>query len=73
MTTLESVILSYLVNALWQVPVLFAAGWLAARAIRVARSRRGTPRMGECAAAAGDASGGLRDSSGRRCAAFSIS
>jgi hypothetical protein len=34
MTTLESVILSYLVNALWQVPVLFAAGWLAARAIR---------------------------------------
>jgi TonB family protein len=34
MTTLESVILSYLANAFWQVPVLFAAGWLAARALR---------------------------------------
>jgi TonB family protein len=34
MTTLESIILSYLANALWQVPLLFAAGWLAARVIR---------------------------------------
>lgn len=34
MTTLESIILSYLANALWQVPLLFAAGWLAARAFR---------------------------------------
>lgn len=34
MTTLESIILSYLTNALWQVPLLFAAGWLAARALR---------------------------------------
>jgi TonB family protein len=34
MTTLESVLLSYLVNALWQLPLLFAAGWLAARILR---------------------------------------
>jgi TonB family protein len=34
MTNLESIILSFLVNALWQVPLLFAAGWLAARALR---------------------------------------
>ena len=34
MTTLESVLLSYLANTLWQVPLLFAAGWLAARALR---------------------------------------
>ena len=34
MTTLESIILSYLANALWQLPLLFAAGWLAARALR---------------------------------------
>jgi bla regulator protein blaR1 len=33
-TTLESIVLSYLANALWQVPVLFTAGWLAARALR---------------------------------------
>jgi TonB family protein len=33
-STLESGILSYLVNALWQVPLLFAAAWVAARAIR---------------------------------------
>lgn len=35
MTTLESVILSYLVNSLWQLPLLFAAGLLAARAVRL--------------------------------------
>jgi TonB family protein len=34
MTTFESFILSYLVNAVWQVPLLFAAGWVAARALR---------------------------------------
>lgn len=34
MTTLESILLSYFANALWQIPVLFAAGWLAARALR---------------------------------------
>src|SRR5215469_2293547 len=34
MTTLESVLLTYLVNALWQLPLLFAAGWLAARVVR---------------------------------------
>ena len=34
MTTLESILLSYLANAFWQLPVLFAAGWLAARALR---------------------------------------
>lgn len=34
MTTLQSWILSYLVNSLWQVPLLFAAGLLAARALR---------------------------------------
>ena len=34
MTTIESVLLSYLANALWQLPLLFAAGWLAARALR---------------------------------------
>ncbi len=30
----ESWILAYLLNSLWQVPLLFAAGWLAARALR---------------------------------------
>ena len=34
MTTLESIILSYLANALWQLPLVFAAGWLAARGVR---------------------------------------
>ena len=34
MTNFESFILSYLVNAIWQVPLLFAAGWVAARALR---------------------------------------
>lgn len=34
MTTLESMILSYLANALWQLPLIFGAGWLAARALR---------------------------------------
>jgi TonB family protein len=36
MTALESWILSYVVNSLWQVPLLFAAGLLAARALRSA-------------------------------------
>ena len=31
MTTVESWVMSYLANSLWQVPLLFAAGWLAAR------------------------------------------
>jgi TonB family protein len=30
----ESLLLTVLANALWQVPLLFAAGWLAARALR---------------------------------------
>ena len=34
MTNFESFILSYLVNAIWQVPLLFAAGWVSARALR---------------------------------------
>jgi TonB family protein len=34
MTKFESIVLSYLANALWQVPLLFAAGWLAARVLR---------------------------------------
>lgn len=34
MTALENFALSYLVNAVWQIPLLFAAGWLAARALR---------------------------------------
>lgn len=33
MITLESILLSYLANSLWQLPLLFAAGWLAARAL----------------------------------------
>jgi len=33
MKNLEFWILAYLVNSLWQVPLLFAAGWLAARAL----------------------------------------
>jgi TonB family protein len=36
MTTIESWILSYIVNSLWQVPLLFAAGLLAARSLRSA-------------------------------------
>lgn len=34
MRSLESWILSYLLNSLWQIPLLFAAGWVAARALR---------------------------------------
>ena len=34
MRNFESWILAYLLNSLWQVPLLFAAGWLAARALR---------------------------------------
>jgi TonB family protein len=34
MSTVQSWILSYLLNSLWQVPLLFAAGWLAARALK---------------------------------------
>lgn len=34
MSVLESMVLSYLTNALWQVPLLFGAGWLTARAFR---------------------------------------
>jgi TonB family protein len=30
----EAWVLSYLLNSLWQVPLLFAAGWLAARGVR---------------------------------------
>lgn len=33
MTTLESIVLSYLANTLWQIPLLFGVGWLAARAL----------------------------------------
>ena len=36
MSELESWILSYLLNSLWQVPLLFAAGWLAAHILRSA-------------------------------------
>jgi TonB family protein len=32
----ESWLLTYLLNSLWQVPLLFAAGWLAARALKPA-------------------------------------
>jgi TonB family protein len=34
MRNFEFWILAYLLNSLWQVPLLFAAGWLAARALR---------------------------------------
>jgi|SRR5580700_699931 TonB family protein len=33
MMTAESWVLSYLVNSLWQIPLLFAAGWMAARTV----------------------------------------
>src|ERR1700678_1768656 len=36
MRSLEFWILAYLLNALWQVPLLFAAGWVAARVLRSA-------------------------------------
>jgi bla regulator protein blaR1 len=36
MRDVEFWILSYLLNSLWQIPLLFAAGWLAARALRPA-------------------------------------
>jgi TonB family protein len=36
MRDVEFWILSYLLNSLWQIPLLFAAGWLAARALRSA-------------------------------------
>jgi TonB family protein len=36
MRNVEFWILSYLLNSLWQVPLLFAAGWLATRALRSA-------------------------------------
>jgi TonB family protein len=35
MITLESILLSYLANALWQIPLLFAAGWAAGRVLRL--------------------------------------
>ncbi|HXP10079.1 MAG TPA: hypothetical protein VN828_16360, partial [Acidobacteriaceae bacterium] len=34
MRSLEFWILAYLLNSLWQVPLLFAAAWLIARALR---------------------------------------
>ena len=34
MSAVETWLLSYLLNSLWQVPLLFAAGWLAARALK---------------------------------------
>lgn len=34
MNSLEGIILSYLANSLWQVPLLYAAAWLAARTLR---------------------------------------
>ncbi|MGH9606255.1 MAG: TonB family protein [Terracidiphilus sp.] len=34
MRAFESWILTYLLNSLWQVPLLFAAGWIAARGLR---------------------------------------
>src|SRR5271163_3902526 len=34
MSTVQSWVLAYLLNSLWQVPLLFAAGWLAARVLR---------------------------------------
>jgi TonB family protein len=36
MRDVELWILTYLLNSLWQIPLLFAAGWLAARALRSA-------------------------------------
>ena len=36
MATVESWILSYFVNSLWQVPLLFVAGLVAARVLRAA-------------------------------------
>jgi TonB family protein len=36
MRDVELWILAYLLNSLWQIPLLFAAGWLAARALRSA-------------------------------------
>lgn len=34
MRVFESWVLSYLLNSMWQIPLLFAAGWLAARTLR---------------------------------------
>jgi hypothetical protein len=34
MSTAEEWMLGYLLNSLWQVPVIFAAGWIAARMAR---------------------------------------
>jgi TonB family protein len=34
LSDLESLLLTVIANALWQIPLLFAAGWLAARALR---------------------------------------
>src|ERR1700748_2800830 len=36
MRDVELWILTYLLNSLWQIPLLFGAGWLAARALRPA-------------------------------------
>lgn len=41
MTNLEPWVLSYVVNSLWQAPLLFAAGLLAARALRPAGAEAG--------------------------------
>ena len=39
MRDVEFWILAYFVNSLWQIPLLFAAGWLAARALRSAGAK----------------------------------
>ncbi len=52
MRSLEFWILAYLLNSLWQVPLLFAAGWLAARAAALRRRRGRAPRLGAGLAAA---------------------
>jgi TonB family protein len=38
MSGIESVLVSYVLNSLWQVPLLFASAWIAARVVRAAGS-----------------------------------
>ena len=39
-------LLSYLFNALWQIPLIFAAAWVVTRMLRSASPRRRAPRLG---------------------------
>ena len=65
-------LLSYLFNALWQIPLVFAAAWIAARMLRRADPARRASRLGRRAAASDRAARlqlSASHASGTRCSA----